>query len=260
LCVFVALALREVPSETVLIIDDVLASVDEPHVSRIIEMLYVEALRFRHCIMTTHYRPWKEKFRWGMLKSGDCQFVELGSWSLAGGLTQYSTLPPVDSLRALLGAKPPDPQLVCAKAGVILEGILDFLTVRYGCLTPRRVVPQYTLGELLDAFDKKLKAALRVDVLGKDANGDPQYETKALGPYLSELKRIAQVRNVVGCHFNEISFLLLDADSIAFGQQVLELAEAIVDPVAGWPKSDKSGSYWATKGETRRLHPLKRPG
>jgi hypothetical protein len=73
------------------------------------------------------------------------------------------------------------------------------------------------------------------------------------------LLKIAQARNVIGCHFNAIAFDLLDSDAIKFGTEVLALVDAIVDPEAGWPKSDKSGSYWATSGETRRLHPLKKP-
>jgi hypothetical protein len=70
LCVFLALAGRDSPSETILVLDDVLASVDEPHVDRLIEMLYDQAVTFRHCIITTHYRPWKEKLRWGWLQNG----------------------------------------------------------------------------------------------------------------------------------------------------------------------------------------------
>lgn len=65
LCVFLALAGRDDPADNILVLDDVLGSVDEPHVERLIEMVYSEALKFRHCILTTHYRPWKQKLRWG---------------------------------------------------------------------------------------------------------------------------------------------------------------------------------------------------
>ncbi len=61
LCVFLALAALDAPAETILVLDDVLASIDKPHVERLIEMLYAEATKFRHCIITTHYRPWKER-------------------------------------------------------------------------------------------------------------------------------------------------------------------------------------------------------
>jgi len=260
LCVFLALAALEKPTETILVLDDVLASVDEPHVERLIEMLYDEAMRFRHCVITTHYRPWKQKLRWGWLQNGQCQFVELTKWTSVYGLKLIRTVPDVERLRQLLAETPPDPQLVCSKAGVILEAALDFLTQLYECAVPRRPGGLYTLGDLLPAVDKKLRAALKVDLLkGKDASGTPIYNTVHLAPHIDEITRIAQARNVFGCHFNELSFDLLDADAIAFGESVLELIGTLTDGDVGWPRNGKSGSYWATMGETRRLHPLKKP-
>lgn len=260
LCIFIALSSLDGPENTTLVLDDVLASVDEPHVERVIEMLYAEAAKFRHTVITTHYRPWKEKYRWGWLKNGQCQFVELTKWTTQAGLTLIRSVPDVDRLRQLLAESPPDPQLVCAKAGVILEAALDFLTQHYECHVPRRPGGVYTLGDLLPAIDKKLTAALRVDELANTGTGGVKsYKTTSLKPMLDELARIAQVRNVFGCHFNELSFALLDSDALAFGQQVLQLIEALADEDAGWPRQGKSGEYWATAGETRKLYPFKRP-
>ena len=81
LCVFLALAEMDDPASKVLVLDDVLGSVDEPHVERVVGMIYEVSKNFRHTIVTTHYRPWRERFRWGALKPGrPCQFVELGGW------------------------------------------------------------------------------------------------------------------------------------------------------------------------------------
>jgi hypothetical protein len=116
------------------------------------------------------------------------------------------------------------------------------------------------LGDLLPAVNKKLRDSLKVDVLsGSGAGGVPVYNTISLTPILEELTRIAQARNVFGAHFNTLSFDLLEGDAIGFGQQVLLLMDALTDPEAGWPRSSKSGSYWATAGESRRLHPLQQP-
>lgn len=259
LCVFLGLAGMESPETTVLVLDDVLASVDEPHVERLIEMLYAEAIKFRHCLITTHYRPWKQKLRWGWLKNGQCQFIELSKWTNAEGMTLIRSMPDVERLRALLAETPPDPQLVCAKAGVILEAALDFLTQLYECSVPRRPGGLYDLGDLLKSIDKKLRNALQVEVLVKDAAGVSSYQTKSLTATLDELIRIAQARNVFGCHFTDLSFELLDSDAVGFGRKVLELIETLADPDAGWPRSAKSGNYWANSGETRRLHPLQQP-
>jgi hypothetical protein len=259
LCVFLVLAERDTPEEKLLVIDDVLGSVDEPHVERIIELIYGAISQFRHCIVTTHYGPWRHKYRWGWLKNGQCQFVELSRWSLLKGMSHSRSIPEAERLRAMLGDASPDHQAICAKAGVILEAILDFLTQLYECNVPRRATGAYTLGELLPAIDGKLRKNLRVEHRQEDPTGTVTYNNFTLEPHLVELARIAQVRNVMGCHFNALSFDLLDNDALAFGTAVLELADALIDREVGWPRNGKSGSYWATAGETRRLHPLKKP-
>ena len=259
ICIFLALAGMDDPEATVLVLDDVLASVDEPHVERLIEMFYSEAANFRHCVITTHYRPWKQKLRWGWLQNGQCQFVELSKWTATSGLILTRSVPDAERLRSLLAEKSPDPQLVCAKAGVILEAALTFLSQLYECRVPHRVSNLYTLGDLLPSMNKKLRSALTVEVLVTNDAGNSSYQLTEIGPILDELTRIAQARNVFGCHFNILSFDLLEGDAIGFGQQVLSLIDALADPEAGWPKSKKSGKYWSNPGETRRLHPLLTP-
>lgn len=259
LCVFLALAKKEVPGETILVLDDVLGSVDEPHVERLIEMLYSVATQFRQCVITTHYKPWKQKLKWGWLKNGQCQFIELSKWTSVNGMCLTKSIPDVERLRALLAEMPPDPQLVCAKAGVILEAALDFLTQIYECHVPRRMDGLYTLGDLLPAIDRKLRVALRVEHKQENPDGTIVYIEKQLVPHLDELTKIMQARNVFGAHFNALSFELLDADATRFGIEVLQLMDCLIDHEHGWPRNNKSGSYWATAGETRRLHPLKKP-
>lgn len=260
LCIFLALSALDMPKEKILVLDDVLASVDEPHVDRLVEMLYSESTRFRHCVITTHYRPWKHKLCWGWLKSGQCQFVELDRWSNHKGLTIIRTLPDVERLRALLAETPPDPQLICAKAGYILEAALNFLTLLYECSVPRKYEDRYTIGDLLPAVKGKLRQALRVGVLkGQDQDGNAEYTLVSLTPILDELSRIAETRNVFGCHFKEISFELLNSDALPFGRQVVALMDVLTDQEAGWPKNPKSGEFWETSGGTRRLYPLRKP-
>lgn len=123
LCVFLSLAARDQQSsDTILILDDVLGSVDEPHVERIVSMIYEVSENFRHTIVTTHYRPWRERFRWGSLKPGQpCQFVELSRWDITDGMKHISCLPEIDRLKGMLSQTPQDTQAICGKAGVILE-------------------------------------------------------------------------------------------------------------------------------------------
>lgn len=260
LCIFLANAKLNEPRGTILVLDDVLGSVDEPHVERLIDLLIEECQGFRHCLIATHYRPWRNKRRWRMLRDGKCQFIELGAWSLDNGVSQIGSLDHVDQLRLLVTQTAPDAQLICAKAGTVLEALLRFLAATYGLRLPYRVDAQYALGELLDAIDSKLRKVLRVDVLAPArGRGTADYQAVPLEPLLDELKRIAQLRNVIGAHFNELSYDLLDSDALNFGRCVLDMAEALTDSESGWPQIKASGSYWATKNDSRRLHPLTRP-
>ncbi|MGD9578652.1 MAG: AAA family ATPase, partial [Syntrophorhabdus sp.] len=234
LCTFLALAAMENPSGTILVLDDILASIDEPHIERLIEMLYKETKIFQHTIVTTHYRPWREKFRWGWLSDGQCHFIELNKWCPSGGLTLTKSMPDTERLRSLLGESPIDPQLICAKAGVILEAALDFLTQLYQCSVPRKSGGRYTLGELLPAIKKKLRGVMRVEVkTGAAADGTPVYTEYLIKPVLDELEKIAQARNVMGCHFNQLSYDLLDSDATRFGNLVLELMANLTDEENG---------------------------
>lgn len=260
LCVFLALAFRDKPSTKILILDDVLGSVDEPHVERVIGMIYGVSEKFRHTIITTHYRPWREKFRWGELKPDQqCQFVELVPWTMTEGLRTKSTLPEIARLKKLLGEDDPDIQAIAGKAGVILEEILDYLTLKYGCAVPRRHGDAYTLGDLLPNVSGKLLTALRVEIVTAAPGGVPTIVTVELKPILDDLRDIAQTRNVMGAHFNKIAFDLYPADGIKFARKVETLADALICPDHGWPGRNKSGSHWSNGGDTRRLHPLLKP-
>jgi len=236
--------------------DDVLGSIDEPHVDRLIEMLYDESKKFKHTVITTHYQPWKEKFRWGWLKNGQCEMMELGLWDPKTGIaTGKLSQAPLVELRQHLTASPPSIQSACAAAGVLLEAMCDFLTARYECDVPRKK-GKLTLGDMLPKVcDKKLAATLRTEV--KEADGT--YSESKIGEKLKELYEMAQLRNIFGCHFNDLAHQMPQKDALSFATLVHEVGAALICDQEGWPGSDKSGSYWATRSETRRLHPLKKP-
>jgi len=255
LCIFLALAGQNKTAETVVVMDDVLGSIDEPHVDRLVQMLYAESTKFKHTIITTHYRPWREKFRWGWLKNGQCELIELADWNNTQGIrTTDVTTGPLIELRQHLVQTPPSLQASCASAGVLLEAICDYLTGLYECDVPRRK-GKLTLGDLLPRIGVKLKTALRIEI--KQADGT--YSSKSLTDIIDQLQQMAQLRNIFGCHYNDLSMHLPDGDALKFATLVEELGSALICDDEGWPGSDKSGSYWATRDETRRLHPLKKP-
>lgn len=82
LCVYLALARRS--GDAIVVLDDVLTSVDEEHLERIIQLLTEEAAHLGQLIITTHSRPWYERVRSG---SGmNAQVIRLGDWNLARGI------------------------------------------------------------------------------------------------------------------------------------------------------------------------------
>lgn len=259
LCVFIALAERESPEQKILVLDDVLGSVDEPHVERIIGMIYNISQKFRHTVVTTHYRRWRELFRWGELKPDHkCQFVELNQWAFGKGITlSGAIIPEISRLKTLLADPNPDVQAICGKAGVILEALMDFITLQYGCAVPRRHGNAYVLSDLLGAVNGKLLTALKTETLNPNAGGQVVASTE-LKPILEDIATIAQARNVMGAHFNAMAFDLYPADGIKFAKLVEQLSDALVCPDHGRPMKD-TGSYWRNGGDTRRLHPLKKP-
>lgn len=259
LCVFIAIAALDDLENTILVLDDVLGSIDEPHVDRLVETLYDETQRFMHCIITTHYRPWREKFRLGQLRNGQCQLIELGKWSHSNGvIIGAKGKPPVDELKDAIEANPQSLQLICSSAGVLLEQMCDFLTEKYECSMPRKK-HGYTLDELLTAISSSGKGKLQNALRAEIKQDDGSYLDHPLKDRIEEIKNLVKIRNIVGCHYNQLALHLPPQDAQRFGQLVLEMAEIIICPVEGLPSSDKSGSYWSTKNETRRLHPLKKP-
>lgn len=166
LCVFLALAKKRGAHRTVMVLDDVLASADEPHVDRLVQMIYEEAQHFRHVVVTTHYRPWREKPRWGWLKQGQCQLVELGPWSASVGPSLVRSTSEIERLRKVLKSEEDDFdwQAACGKAGVVLEAMLDFLTELYKCKLPRMSRNEWTLGDLFPAIGRKLRPSGAVDL------------------------------------------------------------------------------------------------
>ena len=254
LCIFLALAAMKDPQLTIVVMDDVLGSIDEPHVDRLIEMLYDESKKFKHTIITTHYQPWREKFRWGWLRNGQCEMIELAIWEPVNGIaTTGLSHAPLFELRQHLIATPPLIPSACSSAGILLEAICDYLITQFELDVPRR---KLNLGDMLPRVtEKKLAELLRVEI--KQADGS--YVMTAIGDKLVELRELAQLRNIFGCHYNQLALVLPQKDALKFATLVHEVGAALICDDEGWPGSDKSGEYWATRDETRRLYPLKKP-
>jgi len=265
ICVFLALAKKYGAANSILILDDVVMSVDENHLDRFIGLLHDEADNFAHIIITTHYRPWKDRYRYNRAPSYKVHFVELRPWSLGNGIRVQNGKLAIDELRqAIADPNYFDRQKIASISGVILENILDYLSVLFQCRVPRKPKNDYQLRELLDSISKALMNTLKVEHVGKNSlgkyDGTIISKTVELKTILNAIKQLAIIRNQVGAHFNVDGSSVSDTDVKQFGDLTLELSELITCPDSGnFPDRNKSGSYWETKNGSIKLYPLQEP-
>jgi hypothetical protein len=265
LCIFIALAKKESNKDVILILDDVVMSVDERHLDRIISLIHNEAKNFAHVFISTHYRPWRERYRNNRAPNLNIQFLELRVWSMERGITIAKPQLVLDEIKYYLSS----PEFfhrenLSGATGRFLEAILDFLSFNFQSRLKRKPGNDYTLSELLDCLSKDLLKLLKVQRMarledGKFCNNNVDDEI-FLKPVIDEIKNLKAIRNQVGAHFTFDGALVSDSDIEDFAKSTIKLAELLVCPINGTlPDRNKSGSYWETKSGAIRLFPLIEP-
>jgi len=258
ICVFLALAKHFKTDNTVVVLDDVLTSVDGPHLGRFMTLLHDQSKHFNQVIVTTHYRPWRDRYRWAKGPTANTQVVELGPWSLQNGLQTGEFLTAVAELSATLAKPMLDRQAAASKAGIVLESLLDFVTLKYRCAISRNARNEYTLGDLVGGVDSKLGKELCCHK--PSANGGPKTEVH-LKPLIDAATASQWIRNSVGCHFNALGGDVYDNDVKDFCEHVLTLASHLICATCGTlPTRRPQGLYWECKCGALELYPLIYPG
>ena len=258
LCIFLALARKYNTGNTIVVLDDVVTSVDSGHLDAFVRLLDSECDEFGHVIVTTHYRPWRERYRYHQAPSSKIHFVELRPWSLDRGIGVHTTRLAIDELAHLLDPEHFERQEVASKAGILLEGIFENLSLRFALRMPRKQPAAYTLGEFMGAFDSKFAGLLRVDRC--DAEGAVM-EQVSIKPLLDTLGQLTWIRNQVGAHFNVAGEEISDGDVAKLGEATLALAKALACPVSGEiPSRNRHGHCWESSGGRTHLYPLTKPG
>ena len=256
LCVFLVVAQRKAAKASIVVLDDVLTSVDATHLDRIMDLIDDLAGSVSQVIIATHYRLWRDKYRWGRSSQARTEVIEFGPWSLTAGIQVQAFRDALTELRTLTTQPGGDRQVAAAKAGIVLESVLDFLTLKYACALPRNPRGEYALGALADGIDKKLAGVLRVELT--DAAGAKQ--SVELKPLISAATSALWVRNAVGCHFTALDSQIPDVEVSQFASAVLALADAIIcQGCKSMPDKDKTGSNWQCRCGSVALWPLARP-
>jgi wobble nucleotide-excising tRNase len=235
-------------------------SVDQNHLDRFIDLIHSEAAHFSQIIITTHYGPWRDRYRNNRAPSGDMLFLELRKWSKENGIRVKNSKIALDELKEMLSDEDKfHRENISTAAGRTLENILDYLTYLFTSKLPRKPKSDYQLHELLTCLSSQLVKLLRVEHLEKDEQGNYSSikETTDLHPVIEKLKQLKAVRNQVGAHYNFDGQLVSDDDVTDFGNAAVEFAEFIICPETGaLPDRKPSGSYWETKSGSIRLYPL----
>jgi energy-coupling factor transporter ATP-binding protein EcfA2 len=259
ICVFLALAKYFNDGNTVVVLDDVITSVDQAHMERFMNLLHDESGNFNQLIITTHYRPWRDRYRYARGPTGNIDLIELLHWSLPRGIRHAKTRLSIDELQGFMRQEPLDRQVVSSKAGILLESLLDHIALLYECKVARKTDPQYTLGELTDSIGKRLRKALKSQFISAD--GSSIISEVTLEPLLIKISGLASwIRNQVGCHWNITGLSISDVDVLALANNTVELANALVCENCGQlPLKDKTGSYFECQCGRKRLHPLNDP-
>jgi len=258
-CVFLALAKHFDHGNTIVVLDDVVTSIDQAHMERFMNLLHEEASNFNQLIITTHYRPWRDRYKYARGPAGNIQLIELLHWSLPRGIRHTKTKLSVEELNEYAQQEPLDRQIVSSKAGVLLESLLDHLALIYECKLPRKPEPFYTLGELMDCVGRRLKQSLKSQFVSEDRSS--LLSEICIEPILTKVGSLAGwIRNQVGCHWNISGFDISDSDVMALSNNTIELANALVCENCGQiPLKEKSGSYFECQCGRKRLHPINNP-
>ena len=257
ICVFLAMAKLFNDANTVVVLDDVVTSADQAHMDRFMNTLHDEAKHFNQLIVTTHYRPWRDRYRFARGPATQVQLIELLHWSVPKGIRHTKTKHSVDELADHTILEPIDRQIVSSKAGILLESLLDHMALLYACKLPRKPEPNYTLGELMDCVGKKLRPALNIQYI--DASGTVAKEIP-LAQLFNDINSMNWIRNQVGCHWNIAGLAVPDSDVITFAEKAIELARALIcDNCGELPRKADSGAYWHCRCGQKRLHPLQNP-
>ncbi|HET6382237.1 MAG TPA: AAA family ATPase [Armatimonadota bacterium] len=258
-CLFLSLARPQSGGDAVIILDDVFSSVDQAHLARIIDRLADESKFFNQIIITTHYRQWRDRYRYLKGPGGSVDLIELHGWSNQGGIRHHRTQLAAEELATLLQADPFSRQAAALQAGILLEAALDHLTLLYRCRVPRTVDGGYTIGELCDAASKLARA---IEIVRPTRGGDgvektpPETEKMSLKTLLEALASTAFIRNSVGCHFNASGADIADDDVRRFVQQTLDLVSVLVCAGCGELAQRPKGTHYECRCGKLQMAPL----
>lgn len=219
--VFLALRLwyrRQHPAFDLMVLDDVISSVDSGHAVRLAEILLREFDDYQ-ILLTTHDRIWFEHLRDIQARCGVAQnFVNktIYKWTIDDGPDLREPVDELPRLKDLLSSGQPNE--VAAQAGRLLEHILQEMRYNLKLSVPAKPGEIYEIGDLWPAFYKEVKR----NFPGLYSEGEAT---------LDALDVSWPLRNWVGAHFNGWARNVSADGARGLAEAVVALSELLLCPV-----------------------------
>jgi hypothetical protein len=247
LCLF--LAIRRLhhdqhPELNLLVLDDVLHSVDGEHRLRTAKLI-IKEFSDHQIVVTTHDRIWFENLK-QLTRSRSFKHQKVTSWSVDAGPSISDYAAEYEWLVSSAGRAAPAATRINS-AGRILEETLQNLCNNLSIAVPYKLRGDYTIEPLWNSF---LSFAKRHAGFMAAARED-----------LDRIEEIRAVRNFAGAHWNEWAQQLTDAEAEEFCRSVLGLRSLAYCDLCGAfiERIDKLDRVWSCEKEHLRYDPKVTP-
>ena len=243
------LAVAKAQQKEILVLDDILTSLDLKHLNGILQLLkqLLQEGTFKQIILTTHYeRLWSDcKYR----GNGCYDVIKLSPWELNIGilpLNNFSTL--FEDLKVAINNPLIDKAELARKAGLQLDAVLNLLCETYNLPLPYGK-SLYTLGDYFSAINK-IKKQLKVLM--------PDGKEQSLEEIISKCDTRDWIRNIYS-HVNwaaevseeEVKNFALDVQTFSNFLFCEKCGTYIV-------KHDKKSGVRSCVGHCKKLEPVER--
>ncbi len=217
LCIFLAFIARYSKDLKLIVLDDVLTTIDSGHRIRVARLLARE-FKDSQIIITTHDRLWAEQLHKALPNS---RVTRLKPWNLETGTECLEYIPTWEYYRRQ--AHNGRPQDAIAGTGRTFEKFLFEMRGRLRLAIPARPDEDYTIGDMYGPFFKWVAR------YAPERHDRPDFteEIRALEERLNEVWRL---RNWSGAHFNPWGEAVSANDALSFIDEIEQLTCAFECP------------------------------
>ena len=213
LCYFLAVRKKQAdarPNFKLLVLDDVLHSVDSDHRRRVVELLR-DNFSDHQLIITTHDHVFFRHLR-EIFGRADIQQLKLNGWSLDRGPLLGDSATDLDRIAVREVREQKSAEELAGAAGRFMEGLLKRLTERLQVSIRARFDTKHVLGDLWQPLESALKSCVSF----KAAHGE----------LIREISGSVWLRNEIGAHDNEEAAPPTDVEVRKFAELLAGLFEA----------------------------------